>query len=90
MGGEQADNPGADGEPTAPTTPGGVGQVLDAPEPDGDDGETVAEQAREWKIAVEQAENVANLAGKLPVGVTRGLEQSEAAGIDWRELLRRA
>jgi len=29
------------------------------------------EQAREWKIAVEQAENVARLAGKLPAGVTR-------------------
>ena len=29
-------------------------------------------------------------AGKLPAGVTRSLEQSEAAGVDWRELLRRA
>jgi len=89
-GGEQPNDPGADGEPIAPTTPGGFGQVLDAPEPEGDDGQTVAKQAREWKIAVEQAENVAKLAGKLPAGVTRGLEQSEAAGVDWRELLRRA
>jgi predicted metal-dependent peptidase len=79
-----------DGEPTAPTTPGGLAQVLDAPEPEGDDGDTVAEQARKWKIAVEQAENVAKLAGKLPAGITRSLEQSEAAGVDWRELLRRA
>ena len=83
-------NPSSDSEPTAPATPGGFGQVLDAPEPEGEDGETVAEQAREWKIAVEQAENVAKLAGKLPAGVTRSLEQSEAAGVDWRELLRRA
>ena len=88
--GKQPDNPSAEGEPAAPTTPGGFGQVLDAPEPGGDDGETVAEQAREWKIAVEQAENIAKLAGKLPAGVTRSLEQSEAAGVDWRELLRRA
>jgi predicted metal-dependent peptidase len=88
-GGKQPGNPSADGEPTAPTTPGGFGQVLDAPEPEGDD-DTVAEQAREWKIAVEQAENVAKLAGKLPAGVTCSLEQSEAAGVDWRELLRRA
>jgi predicted metal-dependent peptidase len=79
-----------DCESTAPTTPGGFGQVLDAPEPEEDDSDTVAEQAREWKIAVEQSENVANLAGKLPAGVTRSLEQSEAAGVDWRELLRRA
>jgi VWA-like domain (DUF2201)/Putative metallopeptidase domain len=91
--GESAKQPNglsADGEPTVPATPGGFGQVLDAPEPEGDDGETVAEQAREWKIAVEQAENVAKIAGKLPAGVTRSLEQSEAAGVDWRELLRRA
>jgi predicted metal-dependent peptidase len=88
--GKQAGDPLGDSEPTAPTTPGGFGQVLDAPEPEGDDGDTVAEPAREWKIAVEQAENVAKLAGKLPAGVTRSLEQSEAAGVDWRELLRRA
>ena len=67
------------------TTPGGIGQVLDAPEPEEGEGDTVAEQAREWKIAVEQAENVAKLAGKLPAGVTRSLEQAEAAGVDWRE-----
>jgi predicted metal-dependent peptidase len=89
-GRKQANNQSADGEPAAPATPGGFGQVLDAPEPQGDDGETVAEQAREWKIAVEQAENVAKLAGKLPAGITRSLEQSETAGVDWRELLRRA
>lgn len=89
-GGKDADNRSTDVEPTAPTTPGGFGQVLDAPEPEGDNSDTVAEQAREWKIAVEQAENVARLAGKLTAGVTRSLEQSEAAGVDWRELLRRA
>src|SRR6266702_5223245 len=89
-GGKQADNPSEDCGPTAPATPGGFGQVLDAPEPEGDDCDTVAEQTREWKIAVEQAENVAKLVGKLPVGVNRSLEQSEAAGVDWRELLRRA
>jgi predicted metal-dependent peptidase len=50
----------------------------------------MAEQAREWKIAVEQAENVAKLVGKLPAGITRSIGQSEAAGVDWRELLRRA
>src|SRR6266702_4927724 len=88
--GKHADNPRGDGEPTAPRTPGGFGQVLDAPQSKGKDGDTVAEQAREWKVAVEQAENVAKLAGKLPAGVTRSLEQSDAAGVDWRELLRRA
>ena len=77
-------------EPHAPQTPGGIGQVLDAPEPESGEGDTVAEQARDWQIAVEQAENVAKLAGKLPAGVTRSLEAAQAAEVDWRELLRRA
>jgi predicted metal-dependent peptidase len=76
--------------PQAPQTPGGIGQVLDAPEPEKREGDTVAEQARDWQIAVEQAENVAKLAGKLPAGVTRSLETAQAARVDWRELLRRA
>jgi hypothetical protein len=79
-----------DGTPTMPQTPGGIGQVLDAPEPENGEADTVAEQARDWLIAVEQAENVAKLAGKLPAGVTRNLEAAQAAGVDWRELLRRA
>jgi predicted metal-dependent peptidase len=87
---EQSDDPSPDGEPTAPTTPGGFGQVLDAPKPEEDEGPTVAEQTRAWQIAVEQAENVARLAGKMPAGAVRSLEAAEAAGVDWRELLRRA
>jgi predicted metal-dependent peptidase len=79
-----------DETPSVPQTPGGIGQVLDAPEPENGEGASVAEQARDWQIAVEQAENVAKLAGKLPAGVTRSLEAAQAAGVDWRELLRRA
>ena len=77
-------------EPDAPSTPGGVGQVLDAPEPEAESGPSVVEQAREWEIAVEQAETVAKVAGKLPGGAVRALEASQAAKVDWRELLRRA
>ena len=73
-------------EPQAPSTPGGVGQVLDAPAPV----EEVSEQAREWQIAVEQAESLAKLAGKLPTGAVRTLEAAQSARVDWRELLRRA
>jgi predicted metal-dependent peptidase len=79
-----------DDTPSVPQTPGGIGQVLDAPEPENGEGNTVAEQTRDWQIAVEQAETVAKLAGKLPAGVTRSLESAQAAGVDWRELLRRA
>jgi predicted metal-dependent peptidase len=77
-------------EPEAPSTPGGVGQVLDAPEPEAESGPSVAEQAREWQIAVEQAETVARVAGKLPGGAARALDAAQAARVDWRELLRRA
>jgi predicted metal-dependent peptidase len=81
---------GGGSEPNAPSTPGGVGQVLDAPEPEAESGPSVSEQAREWQIAVEQAETVAKVAGKLPGGAVRALEASHAAKVDWRELLRRA
>jgi len=74
----------------APSTPGGVGQVLDAPQPEAGDGPSISEQARDWQIAVEQAETVAKVAGKLPGGAVRALEASQAARVDWRELLRRA
>jgi predicted metal-dependent peptidase len=87
---QNSDNADAEGDPTAPCTPGGVGQVLDAPEPEDGGGKTVAEQAREWQIAVEQAESVAKLAGKMPAGAVRTLESAQAARVDWRELLRRA
>jgi len=80
----------AGGEPQAPSTPGGVGQVLDASGSAAGSGPSVAEQAREWQIAVEQAETVAKVAGKLPGGAVRALEVSQAAKVDWRELLRRA
>jgi predicted metal-dependent peptidase len=70
-------------EPSVPQTPGGIGQVLDAPK--GDDGS----QAREWDVAVNQATTVARQAGKLPSGIDRTLEGFAAAVINWRELLRR-
>ncbi|HTV53802.1 MAG TPA: VWA-like domain-containing protein [Terriglobia bacterium] len=87
-GSPQSDNSGS--EPQTPSTTGGVGQVLDAPEPEAESGPSVSEQAREWQIAVEQAETVAKVAGKLPGGAVRALEVSQAAKVDWRELLRRA
>ncbi len=83
-------NDQAGSEPQAPSTPGGVAQVLDAPEPEAKAGPSAAKQAREWQIAVEQAETVAKVAGKLPGGAVRALEASQAARVDWRELLRRA
>ena len=64
--------------------------MLDAPAPEEGDSTSIAQQAREWQIAVEQAETVAKVAGKLPGGAVRALEAAQAAKVDWRELLRRA
>jgi predicted metal-dependent peptidase len=83
-------NNGAGDKPQTPSTPGGVGQVLDAPEPEVGAGPSIEEQAREWQIAVQQAETVAKVAGKLPGGAVRAVEASQAAKVNWRELLRRA
>jgi predicted metal-dependent peptidase len=97
--GDQGGNAEGGGEPTpsgddsdtpeVPETAGGIGQVLDAAT-DADGGASVEEQARDWQMAVRQAENVARLAGKMPAGAVRSLEASKAANVDWRELLRRA
>jgi len=81
---------GGEDETDAPETPGGFGQVLDAPEAANADGKDAAEQARDWQIAVEQAETISKLAGKVPAGLERSLEGAEGARVDWRELLRRA
>lgn len=75
-------------EPTAPTTEGGIGQVLDAPLPD-EETPTIEEQVREWDIAVNQATTIAKHAGKSPAGLNRTLEGAAEATVDWRELLRR-
>jgi predicted metal-dependent peptidase len=77
-------------EPNSPETPGGFGQVLDAPDAADAEGKDADEQARDWQIAVEQAETISKLAGKLPAGLERSLQGAEEARVDWRELLRRA
>jgi predicted metal-dependent peptidase len=81
---------GGEDEPNVPETPGGFGQVLDAPKAANADGKDADEQARDWQIAVEQAETISKLAGKLPAGLERSLQGAKEARVDWRELLRRA
>lgn len=77
----------------APETPGGFGQVLDAPNPEQLGApatpDQLREQEREWRVAVRQAHTSAKMAGKCPVGLDRVLEQSEEASVNWKEALRR-
>jgi predicted metal-dependent peptidase len=75
------------GDPSAPETEGGIGQVLDAPE-NGDDSSSLEERAREWDVAVNQAMTVARQGGKIPAGLDRTMEGAAEAAVDWRELLR--
>ena len=86
--GENSQDGSEDG-PSAPITPGGIGQVLDAPLAEEADGKDCSEQARDWQIAVEQAEALARLAGKAPAGLERSIKEAAQAAVDWRELLRR-
>lgn len=93
-GGQAQESPSkpspGDGDPTAPVTPGGFGQVLDAPLPETHGEASIEQQAAAWEIAVSQAKSIAKLAGKFPAGMKRSLESSKEAHVDWRELLRRA
>jgi predicted metal-dependent peptidase len=75
-------------EPSAPVTEGGIGQVLDAPQPD-EESPANEEQVREWDVAVAQATTIARQAGKVPAGLNRTLEGAAEASVDWREMLRR-
>jgi predicted metal-dependent peptidase len=83
-------DPGSNGcgDPGAPESNGGIGQVLDAPE-SGDDCPTPEEQAREWDVSVNQAMTIARQAGKIPVGVDRTVEGAAEAAVVLREMLRR-
>jgi predicted metal-dependent peptidase len=74
--------------PSAPVTEGGIGQVLDAPLPD-EETPSVGEQARDWRVALNQAVTLSKQAGKSPAGLARTLEGASEAAVDWRELLRR-
>jgi predicted metal-dependent peptidase len=86
--GETPEQQDSTDESTAPETKGGIGQVLDAPQPD-EETPSAEEQAREWSVAVNQAVTLSKQAGKTPAGLARTLEGAAEATVDWRELLRR-
>lgn len=86
---DQQPEPEQDGEPGAgdPST----GTVQDAPTGT-QDGAGAPEKSQmtesDWKIAAEQASDVARGCGKLPGGVAEKIKQSRTAPADWREILR--
>ena len=78
--------------PKHPATDGGLGQVIDAPNPDKEGAPAtsvqIEKQRMSWTGAVEQAEVVARMAGKAPGGVRRAMEAADRATVDWRAALR--
>ena len=87
-------DPGGNQVPQPPKTPGGFGQVLDAPNPEAP-GQPLSNAQRtaaetEWRTAVHQATAVARMAGKMPAGVDRAFEQAAKATVDWRDRFKRA
>ena len=79
--------------PQVPETPGGYGQVLDVPNTEAAGAtatpEQIREQEREWRIAVQEAQSAAKMAGKCPIGIERAVEAAEQASVNWKEALRR-
>jgi len=87
-------DPGGNQVPQPPMTPGGFGQVLDAPNPEAP-GQPLSDAQRsaaetEWRAAVHEAVAVARMAGKTPAGVDRALRQTAEAKVDWRDRFQRA
>jgi predicted metal-dependent peptidase len=75
---------------TAPSRPGGFGEVMDAT---ADDGKPASEaeksrQQHEWNIAADQAIRSAKACGHEPANLDRPLSESRETKQDWRTILR--
>lgn len=90
--GQPGDGEGGDDEGDGgPTDPGGCGEVVDAP-PNADGQQPsptdIAEQEREWQIAMSQAAQLEKAQGDMSSGLERMVEDALQPKADWRELLR--
>ena len=66
-----------------------TGSVADAPpEPAPGTGQPTQMTESDWKIATEQANDVAKGCGKLPGGVEEKVKQARTSAQDWRQILR--
>ena len=66
----------------------GMGDFMDAPgkDPDGHDHKG---QIEKWKVAINQAAQIAKMQGKLPAGMERLVEQITNPPAPWTDILRR-
>lgn len=86
---------GGDGDDDGQQDPGGCGAVEDAPPDVKDDGKdqasgsSMAEQERDWNVAVAQATQAARSQGKMPGDLDRMVQALLRPKANWRDLLRR-
>lgn len=83
--GESKDDPKGKGEGDRKGK--GKGEATEGEGQGEGDGEEMTET--DWQIAAKQAEMVASKAGKMPLGVSRGLSKANESKADWRALLHR-
>jgi predicted metal-dependent peptidase len=99
------DNSSQPGQPNQPGTedadgpqdiqsPGGIGQILDAPNEE-DPGQQLSDAQRsseeaDWKAAVHQAAAVSKMAGNMPHGIERALKEAAEAQVDWTDRFQRS
>src|SRR5882724_5565984 len=76
--------------PGTDASPGGIGEVLDAADEDGDPASPaeLSRQQHEWSIAAEQAMRTAKACGNAPADLERVLTESRESKQDWRAILR--
>ena len=84
----QAGNPNQEG---SIGDPGGCGEVRDAVKEDGNSlsGSEQLQEEQEWKIAVQQAAQIARRQGSLPGCLERLVQELTEPKIPWREVLSR-
>ncbi len=76
--------------PEIDPSPGGIGEVLDAADENGDPASPaeMSRQQHEWSIAAEQAMRTAKTCGNAPADLERPLSESRQSHQDWRAILR--
>lgn len=80
----------AEAPPALAPRPGGFGEVLDATDDEGNSASEAekSRQQHEWRIAADQAAQLAKSCGHEPADLERHLRENRQSKQDWRALLR--
>jgi predicted metal-dependent peptidase len=92
-GSNQSGTGSPEDEPQCVETEGGFGQVLDMPTTDPRGQSSEAERRQEeqrWNAAIHEAALTGEMAGRMPAGMKRLVEESAQQRVDWKECLRKS